>query len=43
MNQLVRDTWASVDVVALLVDAEAGIGSGDEYLAASSRPCARRS
>lgn len=33
MNQLVRDTWASVDVVAMLVDAEAGIGSGDEYLA----------
>ena len=32
MNQLVRDTWASVDVVALLVDAEAGIGGGDEYL-----------
>lgn len=34
MNQLVRDTWASVDVVALLVDAEAGIGGGDEYLVA---------
>jgi len=32
MNQLVRDTWTSVDVVALLVDAEAGIGGGDEYL-----------
>lgn len=32
MNQLVRDTWASVDVVALLVDAAAGVGSGDEYL-----------
>lgn len=32
MNQLVRDTWASVDVVVLLVDAEAGIGGGDEYL-----------
>jgi GTP-binding protein Era len=34
MNQLVRDTWASVDVVAVLVDAEAGIGGGDEYLVA---------
>jgi GTP-binding protein Era len=34
MNQLVRDTWASVDVIALLVDAEAGIGGGDEYLVA---------
>ena len=32
MNQLVRETWSSVDVVALLVDAEAGIGGGDEYL-----------
>ena len=32
MNQLVRDTWSSVDVVAFLVDAEAGIGGGDEYL-----------
>lgn len=34
MNQLVRDTWSSVDVVALLMDAEAGIGGGDEYLVA---------
>jgi GTPase len=33
MNQLVRDTWASVDVVVFLVDAESGVGSGDEYLA----------
>ena len=33
MNQLVRDTWSSVDVVAFLVDAESGIGGGDEYLA----------
>jgi GTP-binding protein Era len=33
MNQLVRDTWASVDVVAFLVDAESGVGTGDEYLA----------
>ena len=32
MNQLVRDTWASVDVIAMLVGAEAGIGGGDEYL-----------
>jgi GTP-binding protein Era len=34
MNQLVRDTWSGVDVIALLVDAEAGIGGGDEYLVA---------
>lgn len=33
MNQLVRDTWASVDVVAFLADAESGVGTGDEYLA----------
>jgi len=33
MNQLVRDTWASVDVVAMLVDAESGVGTGDEFLA----------
>jgi len=33
MNQLVRDTWASVDVIAMLVDAESGVGSGDEFLA----------
>jgi len=33
MNQLVRDTWSSVDVVAFLVDAESGVGTGDEYLA----------
>jgi GTP-binding protein Era len=32
MNQLVRDAWSSVDVVVLLVDAEAGVGGGDEYL-----------
>jgi GTP-binding protein Era len=37
MNQLVRDTWASVDVVALLVDAEAGLGGGDEYLVTQLR------
>jgi len=33
MNQLVRDTWSSVDVVAFLVDAQAGLGGGDEFLA----------
>jgi len=32
MNQLVRDAWSSVDVVVLLVDAEAGVGGGDEYI-----------
>jgi GTP-binding protein Era len=33
MNQLVRDTWSSVDVVAFLVDAHSGVGGGDEFLA----------
>jgi len=32
MNRLVRDTWASVDAVVLLVDAAAGVGGGDAYL-----------
>ena len=34
MNRLVRDTWATVDVIAFLVDAQAGVGGGDEFLAA---------
>jgi GTPase len=33
MNQLVRDSWSSVDAVAFLVDAESGVGQGDEFLA----------
>jgi len=33
MNQLVRDTWSSVDVVALVVDVADGIGEGDRFLA----------
>ena len=34
MNALVRDSLSTVDVVAFLVDAESGVGSGDEFLAA---------
>ena len=33
LNDLVRDTWAGVDVVCLLVDVADGVGGGDEYLA----------
>jgi GTPase len=33
LNELVRDTWRAVDLVCLMVDAEAGIGRGDRYLA----------
>lgn len=33
LNELVRDTWAGVDVVCLLVDVADGVGTGDEYLA----------
>ena len=34
LNDLVRETWRSVDVICFMVDADAGIGRGDEYLAA---------
>jgi GTPase len=33
LNDLVRDTWAGVDVVCFLVDVADGVGGGDEYLA----------
>lgn len=34
LNDLVRDTWAGVDVIVLLVDVADGIGPGDRFLAA---------
>ena len=34
LNDLVRDTWAGVDVICFMVDVAAGVGRGDEYLAA---------
>ena len=34
LNQLVRDTWAGVDLICFLVDVADGVGRGDEYLAA---------
>ncbi|MEX0868889.1 MAG: GTPase Era, partial [Nitriliruptoraceae bacterium] len=37
LNDLVRDTWAGVDAVLFLVDAAAGIGRGDAFLAAELR------
>jgi GTP-binding protein Era len=33
LGDLVRDTWAGVDVVVLLVDVADGIGAGDRFLA----------
>ncbi|MTV26314.1 GTPase Era [Nitriliruptoraceae bacterium ZYF776] len=33
LNDLVRDTWAGVDVIAFLVDVAGGIGAGDRFLA----------
>lgn len=32
LNELVRDTWSAVDVICVVVDVAAGIGSGDEFL-----------
>jgi GTPase len=33
LNELVRDTWAGVDLVCFLVDVADGIGKGDRFLA----------
>lgn len=33
LNDLVRDTWAGVDLIVLLVDVAHGVGRGDEFLA----------
>jgi GTPase len=33
LNDLVRDTWAGVDLIVLLVDVADGIGTGDAFLA----------
>lgn len=34
LNELVRDTWAGVDVIMFLVDVADGVGTGDAFLAA---------
>jgi GTP-binding protein Era len=33
LNELVRDTWAGVDVICFLVDVADGVGAGDRFLA----------
>ncbi|MDX1657362.1 MAG: GTPase Era [Nitriliruptorales bacterium] len=33
LNDLVRETWTAVDVICFVVDAAAGVGRGDEFLA----------
>ena len=33
LNDLVRDTWAGMDVICFMVDVAGGIGTGDEHLA----------
>jgi GTPase len=33
LNELVRDTWAGVDLICFLVDVADGVGRGDEFLA----------
>jgi GTPase len=33
LNDLVRDTWAGVDLIVLLVDVADGIGTGDAFMA----------
>lgn len=37
LNELVRDTWAGVDVICFLVDVADGVGTGDEFLATELR------
>ncbi|MGH3443578.1 MAG: GTPase Era [Nitriliruptorales bacterium] len=37
LNELVAQTWSTVDVVCLLVDAAAGVGRGDAYIAEELR------
>lgn len=34
LNERVRDTWAGVELIAFITDVSAGIGRGDEFLAA---------
>jgi GTPase len=33
LNDLVRDTWAGVDLIVFMVDVAAGVGEGDRFLA----------
>ncbi|MDQ2706509.1 MAG: GTPase Era [Actinomycetota bacterium] len=42
LNDIVRETWAEVDVIGFCVPADAPVGRGDEFIVNELRPVARR-
>ncbi len=42
LNDVVRETWATVDVIGLCVPADAPVGRGDEFIAGELRSVAAR-
>jgi GTP-binding protein Era len=42
LNDIVRETWAEVDVIGFCVPADAPVGRGDEFIIAELRSVARR-
>ena len=42
LNDVVRETWAEVDVIGFCVPADAPVGRGDEFIAGELRTVARR-
>jgi GTPase len=42
LNDVVRETWAEVDVIGFCVPADAPVGRGDEFIVTELRPVARR-
>jgi GTPase len=42
LNDVVRETWAEVDVIGFCVPADAPVGRGDEFIAGELRSVARR-
>lgn len=42
LNDIVRETWAEVDVIGLCVPADAAVGRGDEFIAHELKSVARR-
>jgi GTP-binding protein Era len=42
LNDIVRETWAEVDVIGLCVPADAAVGRGDEFIVGELRSVARR-
>jgi GTP-binding protein Era len=42
LNDVVRETWATVDVIGLCVPADAPVGRGDEFIAGELRSTAAR-